>query len=166
MAYTKTNWQDLPNTTTPINATNLNKIENQLEVLSRKSYIYAQPTSNTSIPEQTYTNITNWSGTQTIGSQLSITNGVLKIGSGVNHIRITITLGLNCSDDTLYSYLVKNGSNYGFWLVKSVKGVYDATTRDEIIPVSENDTITCSVYLSYGGAVANNRTNMVVEVID
>lgn len=27
MAYTKTNWQNLPNTTTPINATNLNKIE-------------------------------------------------------------------------------------------------------------------------------------------
>lgn len=28
MAYTKTNWQDLPNTTTPINASNLNKMEN------------------------------------------------------------------------------------------------------------------------------------------
>ena len=28
MSYTKTNWQDLPNTTTPINATNLNKMEN------------------------------------------------------------------------------------------------------------------------------------------
>ena len=27
MAYTKTNWQDLPNTTTPVNATNLNHIE-------------------------------------------------------------------------------------------------------------------------------------------
>ena len=33
MAYTKTNWQDLPNTTTPINATNLNKIENELALL-------------------------------------------------------------------------------------------------------------------------------------
>lgn len=28
MSYTKTNWQDLPNTTTPINATRLNNIEN------------------------------------------------------------------------------------------------------------------------------------------
>ena len=27
MSYTKTNWQDLPNTTTPINASNLNKME-------------------------------------------------------------------------------------------------------------------------------------------
>lgn len=35
MAYTKTNWQNLPNTTTPLNATNHNKIENQLEVLDK-----------------------------------------------------------------------------------------------------------------------------------
>lgn len=33
MAYTKTNWENLPSTNTPINATNLNKIENQLEAL-------------------------------------------------------------------------------------------------------------------------------------
>lgn len=33
MAYTKTTWQDLPNTTTPINATNLNKIENGIEAI-------------------------------------------------------------------------------------------------------------------------------------
>ena len=31
MAYTKTNWQDLPNQTTPINATNLNHIETGIE---------------------------------------------------------------------------------------------------------------------------------------
>ena len=31
MAYTKTTWQDLPNTTTPINATNLNHIENGIK---------------------------------------------------------------------------------------------------------------------------------------
>lgn len=35
MAYSKTNWQ---NGVTPINETNLNKIENQLEVLSQTSY--------------------------------------------------------------------------------------------------------------------------------
>lgn len=32
-SYTKTVWQDLPNTTTPINATNLNNIENGVETL-------------------------------------------------------------------------------------------------------------------------------------
>ena len=33
MAYTKTNWQDLPSTNTPVNATNLNKIETELKFL-------------------------------------------------------------------------------------------------------------------------------------
>lgn len=36
MAYSKTNWQDLPSTTTPLNATNLNKIENELSDLDNK----------------------------------------------------------------------------------------------------------------------------------
>lgn len=31
MSYTKTEWENLPSTDTPLNATNLNKIENQLE---------------------------------------------------------------------------------------------------------------------------------------
>ena len=31
MSYTKTNWENLPSTNTPINATNLNKIENGIE---------------------------------------------------------------------------------------------------------------------------------------
>lgn len=30
MAYTPTNWQNLPNTTTPVNSTNMNKIESEL----------------------------------------------------------------------------------------------------------------------------------------
>lgn len=32
-SYTKTVWQDLPNTTTPVNATNLNNIENGIETI-------------------------------------------------------------------------------------------------------------------------------------
>lgn len=43
MAYTKTNWQDLPDTSTPINATNLNKIEDELE------YLDAQIISNSDL---------------------------------------------------------------------------------------------------------------------
>ena len=32
MSYSKVNWQDLPSTNTPINASNLNKMDNQIEL--------------------------------------------------------------------------------------------------------------------------------------
>ena len=35
MAYNKTIWQDLPNQKTPVNASNLNKIEDELEALDK-----------------------------------------------------------------------------------------------------------------------------------
>lgn len=33
MSYSKTTWENLPSTNTPLNATNLNKIENELKFL-------------------------------------------------------------------------------------------------------------------------------------
>lgn len=36
MAYTRVNWENLPSTNTPVNATNLNKIENELSDLDNK----------------------------------------------------------------------------------------------------------------------------------
>lgn len=41
MAYSKTVWQDLPSTNTPLSASNLNKIENELEFLDN-SFIEEQ----------------------------------------------------------------------------------------------------------------------------
>ena len=37
MAYSKTNWENLPSINTPLNQTNLNKIENELEKLDKLS---------------------------------------------------------------------------------------------------------------------------------
>ena len=45
MAYSKTVWENLPSTNTPVNATNLNKIENELEYLDNKEKTYWIPVS-------------------------------------------------------------------------------------------------------------------------
>lgn len=43
MSYTKTNWENLPSTNTPLNANNLNKIENELSALDNNvSYSMAE----------------------------------------------------------------------------------------------------------------------------
>lgn len=39
MAYNKTNWQNLPSTTTPVVASNLNRIEDELELLDQSAGI-------------------------------------------------------------------------------------------------------------------------------
>ena len=72
MAYTKTTWQDLPNTTTPVNATNLNHIETGI-----KDNETAIGTVSTSL-----TNYTN--GTTAMGSIK--TTGVSINNNAINNV--------------------------------------------------------------------------------
>lgn len=58
MSYQKTNWQNLPNTTTPVNQTNLNKIETELKYLDDKSLIHkGNLANNTDLNNVTETGI-------------------------------------------------------------------------------------------------------------
>ena len=67
MAYTKTIWEDLPSTNTPINATNLNKIENGIETNSNN--ITTNTTNITNLTPVTLYN--NTSGTS---DNITLTN--------------------------------------------------------------------------------------------
>ena len=131
----------------------------------KSNIIYCRPQSDVSISAGSYVGITNLQQTYRVGSRLSVSNGQIEIGSGINYIKVSVLIGLNCSDDTLYSYLYKNNANYGFWLVAHTQGPYDAKSKEEIIPVSENDLISFSVYLGNGGSVSYTRTNIVVEAV-
>lgn len=65
MSYTKTNWEALPNTNTPINPTNLNKIENELEKLDPATP-YTQATGTyTTAAWATGTNNCTWTAPRT-----------------------------------------------------------------------------------------------------
>lgn len=78
MAYTKTIWEDLPSTNTPLNATNLNKIENELSALDQS---------------------TDYSSTEkVIGSWIdgkSIYRKVIDLGTLPNANTLTISSGIN-----------------------------------------------------------------------
>lgn len=127
-------------------------------------FIYTDKT----IPSGNYTEIDNLTQYfNTTNGKLSISNGKIKVGSGVSLIKVSFNIGLNIANqDTLYSYLTRNGSNTGLWLVKYVQGAYDSVYRQDYIEVVENDEISCSVYLGNGGEVASTgRTNFTVEII-
>ena len=71
MAYTKTNWHDLPNTTTPINATNLNKMEQGIYDANDKNIITAQiPSDFTISTTDTAADIKTFSQYAKVGSKL------------------------------------------------------------------------------------------------
>lgn len=65
MSYTKTNWENLPSTNTPLNATNLNKIENELEKLDPATP-YTQATGTyTTAAWSAGTNTCTWTAPRT-----------------------------------------------------------------------------------------------------
>lgn len=73
MAYTKTNWQDLPNQTTPINATNLNNIENGIKTNDDKLI------GNTLIDNLRVKRIEG----KNLLSPANIINGIYNVGQGI-----------------------------------------------------------------------------------
>lgn len=127
-----------------------------------------------------YTKLNLSAGT-TIGTKLSVSSNQVKIGSGVNHIKVSATLGYNyASAGMRYLRITKN------WNASSIdttsialQQTYENSTNhvgtlaitDVVVPVSEGDLIAMYVYgLSGDSARYTNgvmiQTNMTVEVVD
>lgn len=78
-SYTKTVWQDLPNTTTPVNATNLNNIENGIETLYNNQVV-VNDSYNTSTDETYSCNYINniiESGSNANGNWIKYSDGTM-----------------------------------------------------------------------------------------
>ena len=128
-----------------------------------KSFIEAGISAEVTIPSGSYIEITNFTSQISRGN-LSIDNGKIKIGSGISYVKVTVTLSLSSNSDTLYSFITKNGNNDGTWIINKIDG-FSATTRSDIIQVTENDTISVNVYLNNGGSLPKGRTSIIVESI-
>lgn len=117
MSYQKTNWQNLPNTITPVNATNLNKIEQQLyneDLLNVPSNIIAANSDlNTFTTPGVYL-----SETASISSTLSnspISNSAFKLK--VEHVNRTdrIRQTIYGNDINASTYIRYNNGSWGKW---------------------------------------------------
>lgn len=131
--------------------------------LPQRNIINAKPSTDINLTAGIYNDINNLIATNTVGNGLTISNGKIKIGSGITNIKVTTSIGINATD-MVYSYLTKNGYNDGNWIV-SYSNIYGNIIRNDFISVNENDLISFNVYTANGGTIANNRTNIIIEAL-
>ena len=184
MAYTKTNWT----TSTPINPTNLNHIEDGIaNSLTPEDIKTTQTTSDTATYSCNYLNkniltvvmnanftstageyveLSNWVEENKIGTKLNVSNGKIKIGKDVSYIKITGQFGANSEpNERYYFWTRKNGTNVGTWVVEDVPNSYREIPFNQFIPVAENDVISVAVYTNNGGTIEKGKTTFIIEAI-
>lgn len=134
-----------------------------------KNTMYGFLSGAVALTQGSYTEINTLSAHfNTTDGKLSISNGKIKIGAGISLIKVSFNVGLDLTqNDRVYSYLTRNGTAMGNWVVKYVVAPYDCFYRQDFIDVSENDVISFNIYLeTSGSSVAGGaRTNFAVEVI-
>ena len=118
MAYTKINWQDLPDTTTPINSTNLNHMDDgiyEANLKVDKSYLTARLTSNYTIQQtNTNENVQPFELYNSVGSKFSVdSNGYIKIGAGVSKVLVSYKAAIEngSTQSRTFTYLIHKSGN-------------------------------------------------------
>lgn len=113
-----------------------------------------------------YIEISNWSQTLKIGDKLSISNGKIKIGSGVSYIKISGQLGgYNNENNLFYMFLRKNGNGIGTWQVLRSYGTYFIMPINQIVQVNEGDIISMATYSDVAYTLESGKTGVFFEVI-
>lgn len=189
MAYTKTNWI---NGETLCTAENMNNIENGIENSLLKESVKTEKTesdndvyscnyinnvmqnnilgvsltANVDPQISTYVEINTWKQQLKIGDKLNVENGKIKIGTGVNYIKIYGQLGINSSGDELfYIWIKKNGVNVGVWEVNRSFGTYIIMPINQILQVEEGDIISMATYQTSKYTIEVEKTGVYFEAI-
>lgn len=138
---------------------------NQGRILSRSFILCNIPAEITTTT--TYNQITSWQQVTKVGTAFSIENGVVKVGEGVNKVKISCKIRLyNDNKKDFYAYLKLNQNNIGeTWVVQTVPGpAYDVVMTETIINVAKNDTITLNHYGEAFNIQANSTTLLVEKI--
>ncbi len=119
-----------------------------------------------------YANVTFNKTIRNFGTKLSLSNNGIKIGKGVNHVRVTGSAMLNgIANGDMYIALKHNSSVLAESYYRPSNSTYYGTITlpNQIISVTEGDMI----YMSYGAGATgslkiagSNYTTFTVEVID
>lgn len=123
-------------------------------------------TANVDPQISTYVEINTWKQQLKIGNKLNVENGKIKIGAGVNYIKIYGQLGINSDDDVLfYMWLKKNGNNVGVWEVNRTFSTYIIISINQILQVEEGDIISMATYQDAKYTIEVEKTEVYFEAI-
>ncbi len=177
MAYTRIFWANLPITNTPINASNLNHMDDGIYAANTKDIITAKTLSDYTIQStDTAEDIKTFSLYNSVGNKLNIENGVIKIGSGVSKVKISYNA--TCQNSTsnatcrVFTYLMHNNTT-----ITQESHYFNRTweqiscSHNEIIrTVQEGDIFYLRVYglasIKLMGGSSFCHTAITVEVIE
>ena len=114
----------------------------------------------------TYVEINTWEQQFKIGNKLNVENGKIKIGAGVNYIKIYGQLGINSDGDMIfYLWLRKNGNNVGIWEVNKTFNTYVIIPINQILQVEEGDIISIATYQDAQYTIEADKTEVYFEAI-
>ena len=177
MAYTKINWENLPSTNTPVNATNLNHMDQGIYDANDKNIITAKTLSDYTIQTtDTVEDVKTFSLYNSVGNKLTIENGAIKIGSGVSKVKVSYNATTQNSTNTAisraFTYLTQNNtqitqeSHY----FNRTYGQISVAHNEIIRSVQEGDIFYLRVYGLAGiklmGGSSFCHTAITVEVIE
>lgn len=169
MSYTKTNWENLPSTNTPVNASNLNKIENELKLLDEKSLIMGRVDADYTITStQNYEDIIIRT-TQNIkkGNGISLQNdGKFSIGNGVSLVKISVVLTIQSDSSEVLGLQIYKNSQVLTNTFKYKYGTnFDAySIANYIIEVQEGDVIFVAAYIDVSGTSLNIKAGTYITI--
>ena len=146
-------FKNKPNTNTPINATNLNlmqdNVENAINESSFKNIVQANLGSRTVTTDSTNEGI---SSSLIIGNKLSMSNNKILIGAGVSKIKCSLNASVqvqNSGQSSVTISIVKNGTTLGtaYSYHSNLDTYYYATCviSDLIIEVEQGDEISYKI---------------------
>lgn len=162
-------FEDLPSTNTPINSTNLNKMQDNFEIALKRNIMtlclsddYTATNSDWGVVQLQLYNST--------GNKLSFSNGGIKIGSGVSKIKVSTDFYLmGVSSGSRYFNIWKNNSqtklNAGvIFLNANTDG--KVACCETMVNVNENDIILSACSLQNQDRLGAGATFLTVEVIE
>ena len=168
---TKINFQNLPNTTTPVNATNLNQLQTNVEnAINQKDMITIALSSNCNCTTiGSYTKVTGFYQYNRYGTRLSFNDNQVVIGAGVSRVKISGRFGWYATTGSIKYGRIRKNSNGLIWSTTNVpSGAYLADCFSEfLVDVQEGDTISMTYYTEQSGDSLqdNMRTYITVEVL-